>query len=71
MEYTISYGGKTFNDRIFGGVFTAEADSIETVQEGAFGMIQRIKIDNQDDDNIPWHNNIQNIQITVSEKQDL
>lgn len=67
MEYQISYGGKTFNGRVFGGVFTAEADSIESAQEGAFGMIQKIRQDNCDDES-DWHKNIKGINIDVSEK---
>ena len=67
MEFTIGYSSKTFDGIISAGVMTVEADSIETVKENAFDIVMKHYRDDEDDEDVAWHCNIQNLQVSVTE----
>ncbi|HEX8315964.1 MAG TPA: hypothetical protein VF609_13275 [Flavisolibacter sp.] len=66
MDFTIGYSSKSFDGKITAGVMTVEADSIETVQGAAFGIVMQHFKDDQDDEEEDWHENLQNLQISIS-----
>jgi len=67
--FTVSYGYKTFDDKIGAGVFEVDADDMEIVQERAFHMVlQSIERNHEECDITPVHNFI-NLNVTVTEKK--
>lgn len=67
MEFTIGYSSKTFDGIISAGVMTVEADSIDTVREQAFSLVMTHYRDDAEDEDAPWHHNLQNLQVSVTE----